>query len=620
MIGPGTLRWYWYRMRAMDSTEIADRVLAKARQWTEQSASRVLIDFDTETPVDTCPQLPDRRDAPDSLLEAISDEAASIRGGQWLLFGWNEVQVPDPPIWHRDYMNGLETPIGVKSRHLNHRLGNGADARCVWETNRWGQMVSLAQNAWLNGVLDDARLAQRWLLDWCEKNPRGMGINWCSTLEAGLRLVNFCWIDALVRGCDDSELTTVQSQLAQQVVPSHAWWAWRYRSFGSSANDHLIGELAGLVLAARRWPSLARVTCSGDHAWELMSSEVLRQFAEDGGNREQALHYHHFALELGWQAQRVMVGARRPSAERLGEAARFFCDLVHEREPWHFGDSDDAHVTPLTFRRCTALAEWRAWLLGQEQGAALRFWLGEPPPQVFPVRAGEWGVYPLTGLAVQEVNDWKARVDGSPLGFGRMAAHGHLDAMHLSLWDGERALVVDPGTGAYYGDPEVRTKLASWELHNGALPLSGRARPHRAGPFIWVDHHPAPHLVLNGEGCLVRFVWDGHSVERTVRYSLDADAWVVTDQTEDEQPHVVRWRLAPEWHMVSRRASELTIGHVMGGAVQLTVESDDLIGCEVGEDMVSPHFGDLRRGLVITVTFTRRVVSHWQRLIQGGHP
>jgi hypothetical protein len=38
----------------------------------------------------------------------------------------------------------------------------------------------------------------------------------------------------------------------------------------------------------------------------------------------------------------------------------------------------------------------------------------------------------------------------------------------------------------------------------------------------------------------------------------------------------------------SRPASELTIGHARSDAVQLTVESDDLIGCDLDEDMVSP--------------------------------
>jgi heparinase II/III-like protein len=614
-VKPGTrLGWYWYRLRAMDAGEITERVLATARGWTAQSASRVLDGFRISDPVSTCPRLPNRLEAFENIREALRGEAASIHEGRWLLFGWKEVHVSSPPIWHRDYAHGADAPYGIEARCLNHRhLAGGVDARSVWETNRWAEMVRLVQNAWLNGVLDDARLAQGWLLDWCEKNPPRIGINWCSALEAGLRLINFCWIDALVRDCGDDDLTTMQNRLAQQIVPSHAWWIWRHRSFGSSANNHLLGELASLVLAAARWPSLGRVACSAEQAWERIVPEIMRQFAEDGGNREQALHYHQFAWEMAWQAARVMEGGRGPSAERLSKAARFFCDLVHDREPWDFGDSDDGQLTPLTSARRTALAEWKAWFLGKEQGAALQFWFGDPPPNVLPLRTGQWMEYPVTGLAVMEVNGWKARVDGSPLGFGSLAAHGHLDAMHVSLWDGEHALVVDPGTGAYFGDPELRRKLASWELHNGPLPLGGRARPHRMGPFIWADHHSTPRLTLDNESCSVRFVCVGSPIKRTVQWSAEADAWRVTDEISGDEVHVVRWRLAPEWCPVPPLAPGITLAHTKGAAVTLTVMSDGLIGCEMGEDVVSPHFGDLRQGVVITVTFKKRLVSQWQR-------
>jgi hypothetical protein len=613
MTGPSKVRWYWHRLRAMDAGEIAERVLANARRWTDQSASRVLDEFRIGGPADGCLPLPNPLEASDRVRAAISGEAASIREGRWSLFGWKEIQVHSPPLWHCDYFHNSESPAGTSARQLNHRhLASGAEARCIWETNRWAEMVRLAQNAWLNEGVDDARLAQKWLLDWVDKNPLGMGINWCSALEAGLRLVNFCWIDALVRGCGDADLTTLQDHLAQQIVPGHAWWVWRHRSFGSSANNHLLGELGGLVLAAHRWPSLARVICSAEQAWELMSHEVLRQFGDDGGNREQALHYHQFAWEIAWQAERIMAAKRGPSAKRLGEAAGFFCDLVHNREPWDFGDSDDAQLTPLASRRGAAVSEWRDWLLGREEGVALRFWLGEPPGNALPLKPGQWKGYPLTGLAVQEVNGWKARVDGSPLGFGNMAAHGHLDAMHVSLWDREHALVVDPGTGSYFG--EVRARLASWELHNGPLPLSGRSRPCRLGPFIWTAHHPPPELALDGESCSVRFLFGGPLVTRTVRYSSDADAWRVTDEIAGEQPHVVRWRLAPEWHVVLHRAQDVTLAHREGGTVRFTVESNGLIDIIISEDVVSPHFGDLRRGVVISVTFTTCLISQWQRV------
>ena len=48
------------------------------------------------------------------------------------------------------------------------------------------------------------------------------------------------------------------ARIRARVLPPHLWFTWRDRSFGSSANNHLLGELAGLILALVRWPSLTR--------------------------------------------------------------------------------------------------------------------------------------------------------------------------------------------------------------------------------------------------------------------------------------------------------------------------------------------------------------------------
>jgi hypothetical protein len=482
----------------------------------------------------------------------------------------------------------------------------------VWEINRWAQITRLAQNAWVNGHVGDGHVAQAWLLNWCENNPMGVSINWTSSLEAALRLINFCWIDALLRSCDDAGLQATQDVLAERIVPSHAWWVWRHQSVGSSANNHLLGELASLVLVAQRWPSVAAVACSPDQAWRLMAPQVLRQFATDGGNREQALHYHLFALEIAWHACLAMGSKASSEAARISEAAGFFCDLIHAHEPWDFGDSDNAEVVPLTGARRTALAEWEAWLRGEDAHGALRWWLGAPPAGVSALKEEKWKLYRESGLAVLHVNGWKSRVDGSPLGFGTMAAHGHLDAMHVSLWDGEVALVVDPGTGAYFGNPEIRAKLASWEMHNGPLPLSGRTRPRRVGLFLWADHHESPAVCVGETECTIHFTCEGHELTRTVQFIAEHDTWRITDVVADHEPHLVRWRLAPAWKLATRTGLGFTVEHASGRRARLTLAPAD-VGCDVATDFLSPHFGLIQSGLVFTVTFRRRLVSEWTR-------
>ena len=474
------------------------------------------------------------------MREAVGGAAAAVRVGRWVVFGWQPATVPLPPLWHCDYTSGSAAPAG-------------AELRNVWETNRWAELVTLAQHAWVNHAPGDARLVQAWLLDWCERIHRAAASRGAARWKPRIRLVNFCWIDALIRGCGDPDLRRVQNALTRLIVPAHARWVWRHRSLGSSANNHLIVELAALVLAARRWPAVARVACPAERAWDLLAREILRQFAADGGSREQALHYHQFAWEAAWQAQRVMGGgdADRAVTERLTAAAQSCLDLAHATDPWDFGDSDDAPGDTVAATRATAAAERKAWLLRSgAPGGALDV-LARRSSRRGPA-APRRRVARLPGDRYRGAGDRRLEGAGRRIA-ARLRAHGrprHLDALHLSLWDGPHALVVDPGTGAYLGDPAVRASASPPGSSTTGRSPSRVARTRTvvarsSGPITtrrrsWFDDESV---------CVVRWRGDGPAVQRSVQFVAAADGWRVTDEIAGVEPHVVRWRLAPDWRV-----------------------------------------------------------------------
>lgn len=608
--------WYWNRLLAMDATEIGERLCAKARKMVSCPVAQEAAHFRLGPCVGTSPLSAHRDQCPVELRQQIALDAASIGEGKFVLFGWREVEVGSPPRWHRDFIHEVEGPSVGDSAGINHReLPNGADCRAIWEVNRWSEVVRLVQHAWLAEDYEAARLAQRWIADWVEKNPVGQGINWTSALESALRLMNFVWIDALVRALGDGGLTQKQDELAQSVVPAHAIWVWRNRSVGSSANNHLIGELAGVLMASRRWPSLAKICCCAERAWDLMKAETLRQFAPDGGNREQALHYHLFAWEMVWQSARMVGDVSGEVWRRLRRSAEFFCAMTARSDGWDFGDCDDAQITPLTLRRETMATEWRAWLMGDAAGSALSFWLGEAPTDDLQFAEG-WQVFSESGLAVARSGLWQARLDGSPLGLGGIAAHGHLDAMHLSLWVGDCALVVDPGTGAYYADAALRSRLADWESHNGPVPQAGRSVPKRTGTFLWTEHHDVPVLTVQGGDCEVRFACQTGFVRRRVTMLADGGGWRVVDETPTKVAHMVRWRLAPEWEIELQLERQFVFRHAKSGLrVQLMISASSIEDLSVSPGVLSPRFGQLVQGLVITCAFRHQISAEWTLLV-----
>jgi hypothetical protein len=509
--------WYWHRLRAMSPAELARHTYKKAFP-TKPPKRQVSLELPTQPP--------------SSVFIKPSSTASRIAAGDWRAFQKLPIKVDDPPRWNYDYLAGVEVP---NCKRFDHRvLPNGADIKLIWELSRWYELVRLAKGG-------AAKKCLEWLEDWVKKNPPYQGLNWISALESGIRLIHFWYIDVIVGGVGD---------LGQKVLPAHVWFTWRERSFGSSANNHLLGELAGLIVACVNWPQLTSLCAPLDQLHREWEREVLAQFAEDGGNREQALNYHAFSLYLCQETRAALVSAGKkisPVVEERLKLATEFYDLVQvPGERWDYGDADDA-VERVTER--------------------------------FP-EEDRWHYWPDSGIARYRSGEWDLRWDVSPLGYLGTAAHGHLDALHLSIWWKGMAVVIDPGTGAYYGDPKLRAALAGWDAHNGPH-LPGQDYPKRLGVFLWSEHHAKP-------------TWkDGHAEFKTPQgmfsraISKLANGWQVEDRLEPHQPFIVRWQFAPGAELGQKPEKGSWRLKRQDGCFDIQVSGGD---GEMGNALVSPGF------------------------------
>jgi hypothetical protein len=569
------LSWYWHRLRAMSPVEMALHVRKKLRQ---RADARRLPDWSALNlePIEAFPRLPRPEDAPPVVREALQRDVEDILAGRLKAFGHLDLKVDDPPKWHCDYLVGKDFATTESAFKLNHRvLPGGADVKLIWELSRWYQLVRLAMAAYVLGDTRAARKCVEWLEDWVKHNPPYRGWNWTSALEAGLRLIQFTWIDALLGApssssarADDtnapSRSSALQSRLAAlrgAILPPHVWYAWRHRSFGSSANNHLLGELAGCIVATVRWPELARCGAPLDELQRRWEHEVLAQFAADGGNKEQALNYQLFSWELCWQAFTALYDRKSVVSQvelRLASAAHFFREVQIEADHWDYGDSDNAFVVPYFARADRAVAEWHSWLKGRADNGATAYWLRHvrarhlPIALEFPLNThsfGWWEVFQDSSIGICEASSWRLRWDLSPLGYGTTAAHGHLDALHLSIWFKGVAFVVDPGTGAYYAEPGLRSWLASRAAHNTPCP-TGPEQPRRLGPFLWAGHHRPPSVSQERGETVGVLSLIGQLIRRAIEPLPDGAGWIVKDECigKDGRPieFTVRWQFAPE--------------------------------------------------------------------------
>ncbi|MCU0918351.1 MAG: heparinase II/III family protein, partial [Planctomycetes bacterium] len=415
----------------------------------------------------------------------------------------------DPIVWNRDHKRGQDTPL-VFSSALDYRDVQAAgDCKFVWEPNRHHQLVVLGRAYRASGEIRFARAVAEQLDSWLQQNPYGLGMNWRSGLELAIRLINWVWALDLIE-----EAHVINAELRARIVDSvarHVWEIDRKYSRGSSVNNHLIGEAAGVFVAASYFPNLKHAATWRQRSWAILEREILNQTFADGGTQEQAVGYHLFVLQFFVVAGLVARATGREASpsywSRLEKMFEFLAILGEggEQVP-RFGDGDDGYVLDVG-RHPRSIREWLAvgaalfdrsdfkavagglsetveWLLG-EPGCRSFLSLSPAPNAALVSRALEDSGYYLLQCGHAGSSDRISVVfDCGPLGMGALAGHGHADALSFTLRAFGVDVLVDPGTYDYFSYPSWRRYFRGTRAHN-TLVVDDCDQSEMLGLFLW---------------------------------------------------------------------------------------------------------------------------------------
>jgi len=486
-IDPGKARWYLSRLASMQPAEIA---------WRARSAARLPLDW---AQWKSQPAAPSPRWTPlNPASYPVKLHADANPMQQFQIFDL-EFPVGFEFDWHRDYRYERQVERSFAGTLNIRDTAVVSDIKYVWEPSRFQHLSALAFAA--NGEEQKSYIV-RSIDSWIGANPYLYGVHWTSSLEMAERVIS--WALLYPRIADAVAQDDNFRRRWLDSVYQHLTRISRKLSLYSSANNHLIGELIGMFVGATCfdfWPE-----CKGwrDRAQKLLEREIRLQVGNDGVNREQAMSYHLFTLELFLLACAIGRSTGRPFSEAFASRLRgmaSFVDAVATSTgdlPW-YGDSDDA--------RGFVLSEEESGLEVTMQLAGLLFdepqWLRFHNTPTMAAKAlvpdllGNFGrasralaqpreMFSDAGLTCVRSHDGSAKLlmDFGPLGFTSTAGHGHADALSVWLAIGEEYFLVDAGTYAYHSHPEWRTYFRSTAAHNTAC-IDGESQSKMAGRFLW---------------------------------------------------------------------------------------------------------------------------------------
>jgi hypothetical protein len=471
--------------------------------------------FTAVLPPDTAARVPAEAKA------AVLRAADQLMGGEWEVLGVLRTDLVQPD-WFHDPVTGRRSPADRYAFRIDHRSQEQTgNIKQVWEISRLQHLTLLATAWFLTGEEPYATRVAGQLRSWWRANPFLSGVHWTSGIEIGIRLISLAWIRRLLDSWPGAVGLFEQDELAVRQIRWHQQYLAAFRSRGSSANNHVIAEAAGQLVASCAFPWFGESGRWRRQSGDLLERELIRNTFPSGIGRELASGYQRFVAELGLlAAAEAEAGGHtlRPAAwQRLCAMVDSAAALLDEQlRPPRQGDDDEGRALLLD---APVHGRWPSLLaLGEALFGRLGWW---PPatadagstvigalaggrrdiagrPAERPSRFADAGITLLRSSAGQEPEIW-CRCDGGPHGYLSIAAHAHADALSVEVRYGGVDVLADPGTYCYHGEPAWRSYFRSTIAHNTAE-LDGQSQSSEGGPFLWLRHASAREIDIRDEG------------------------------------------------------------------------------------------------------------------------
>ena len=387
------------------------------------------------------------------------------------------------PQWHV-LLNGSDaSDIPTFKVHYRNSANLNDDLRINWELNRLTWLIPSAIHAHSTQDQSARHYVVSALESYLDSDRVGYGTRWNSSIELAMQALSLIIIAGLL---DVPEtLPALHEQISSALLTRYEWME-RFPSKYSSANNHLLAELAALSVVSGVTPSLR-----SQHAGYVneFAHECAKQFNEDGLNAELATDYHLYALDL--MATVLYFSPQTPHrglqelTHKVAQATKSVVDFCGF---WpRISDSDHAAVlSNVTFEenRAEWLTNFCASLLGAK--------FASTPGDLLSFKTSGYSFLKSS----TETEEILMLLDHGYLGYGDIAGHAHADSAAIWVWMNHQPLLVESGTYSYHSRDELRDCLRSSMWHN-TISLNGASTSTPDGPFLWLREKRASAKLLS---------------------------------------------------------------------------------------------------------------------------
>ena len=517
---------------------------------------------------------------PQETGELLSSAQQIAEKHSWPLMGFGVHDFGQDIQWCKDPLSGFLWPLDYH-QEISLIRSDGSDARVLWELNRLGHLLTLAQAYF---VSKDERISGECfeqLRSWSRQNPYGRGVNWTCAMEVALRVMNLLAVFELVR--HSAQLDTGTLELFLKLFHQHGTYITNNLEFSYiSTSNHYLSDLAGLVWLGIMLPEFHESQNWREFGLKRILREMDKQVLPDGADYESSTGYHRFVLELLLytfllcKENGIYIGANYWKKLRAMLEYTLGYSRSNGLAPL-IGDTDSGRVLPVSPRQgndhgyvltigATALGDATLRSPKAEACPELLWLLGSEAVEVFEsfeTRSEQISQsFPNAGTYILRDDDLYLCVNLSDAGLNGRGSHGHNDALSIEVCIASQPVIVDPGTYVYTADLFQRQLFRSTAYHS-TVRVDGEEQNTtlQSVPFV-IGNEAKPRLLSwETSGDFDRLVAEhfGYSRlpspvkhRRTVYFDKRERYWLVEDELSGEGEHVceTRFHFAPGLEVV----------------------------------------------------------------------
>jgi len=520
-----------------------------------------------------------RTDYPELVGNVIA-EADRIRDGIFNVLGSGDKKL-EPVDWHLDFKSGYRWNPKTYYRDIKYPIKgwNGADIKIPWEISRFNYLISLGEAYWLTGEEKYSRRFISLISDWIDKNPVKQGLNWNSTIEAGIRVAN--WIVGWYFFKDSEAITPeFMAKFLDSLLIHGRFIKSNLEYTEGLTSNHYISNLVGLFYLGLFLPEFREGKEWLSFSKRELEKEMEKQVYSDGVDFEASTCYHRFVLELFfYPALLARLNGIDFSSDYLSQLKKMFDFVLYTLKPNgripQIGDNDSGRLHRFEAEAKEVLdmkylLSLGAMFFGEMRYKIREFGLSPETLWIFGLEGlGDWGRMPArtianlksrsfsdAGIYIMREGSSYLIVSSGLNGQNGNGGHSHNDKLSFEAFIEGEEVFVDPGSYVYTSYPDWRDRFRSTYFHN-TLMIDGEEQNRFLTLFSMIEEAKPKVIkwetnddfdVFIGEHYGYMRLQDRLIHRRTIKFCKKDVRWEFRDEVYNlknrfSTEHLIQWSL-----------------------------------------------------------------------------